>query len=442
MPNCELEIRECRADAADFADVLRQLQTPPQDDDVQNCVAKILSRVQKGGDAALLEITAELDKVHAKSIADLRISPSQMHAAVEVIPPALRRALQDMAERVRRYHERQKPQDWEMEDENGNQMGERFLPVSRAAVYAPGGRAAYPSSVLMGVIPAKVAGVESIIVITPPQAEGEDGKPLPVVLAAAAIAGADEMLCLGGAQAAAAAAFGTASIPRADVFVGPGNMYQTEAKRQLAGRIGLDSPAGPSEVLILADESANPTWVAADMLAQAEHDPQAQSILVTDSAQFAAAVRGALAVQLADAPRAEIIRRSLATRGALIVAADMAACCEVANHIAAEHVQIFCAAAAQVAAQIRNVGGLFIGAYSCTAFGDYGAGPNHVLPTNRAARFASPLGVQNFLKRSGWLAASAAGAAALSTGVCLLAESELLPAHAHSAALRGNFKGN
>ena len=428
-------INRLNAEDADFAKQLAQLRAPPPTaSKIQHAVTDIIAQVKNDGDRALLALCAKFDDFCPPTANDLYVSESALAAAQTDVSPSLLAALQDAAARIRNYHCRQRPQSWQYTDDDGNMFGERILPVAHAAIYAPGGQAAYPSSVLMGVIPAKIANVDKITLLTP-----AIGGTVPMAtLAAAHIAGADSVLMLGGAQAVAAAAFGTPTIPRADVIVGPGNAFVAEAKRQLCGCIGIDSLAGPSEVLIIADNTANPLWVAADMLAQAEHDIDAQSILISPSREHVEQVAMAIAAQIAKQPRAALIAQSLAARGALIIARDIEDCCRIADDIAAEHVQIMCAKAPEVAARLRHAGGIFIGAHSSVALGDYGAGPNHILPTAQTARFASPLGVGNFVKRTGILQTTAAGARPLAQTAAILAAAEGLFAHAASAQLRAD----
>ena len=425
-------INRLNADENDFIASLMRLRQPPDGEDVHDVVAAIIRRVREEGDAALVELSAKFDGNTASQAAELFISPAELQAACSKIQPEIMKEIENAAARVRNYHQQQKTESWQSTDAHGNICGERVAAVSRAAVYAPGGQAAYPSSALMGLIPAKVAGVSEVFLMTP----AAKGSVPPITLAAAATAGADGVWMLGGAQAVAAAAFGTETVARADVIVGPGNVYVAEAKRQLCGQIGIDSLAGPSEVLIVCDETANPDWVAADMLAQAEHDRHAQSIAISPNASFLDEVAAAMATQIQQQPRADIIAQSLASRGALITAKDMVACCQIANEIAAEHVQVMCADAVNVASQIHHAGGIFIGEYSCVPLGDYGAGPNHVLPTAQTARFASPLGVEHFLKRTGILHINANGAPPVVKTAVALAKAEGLFAHASSAMLR------
>ena len=425
-------INRLDAGADGFAESLARLLRIPEADDIADAVAAIIRRVRDDGDAALLELSAKFDDFRPAAAADLYVSPRAIAEARAAIPAAALSALQTAAARVREYHRRQKPESWEFADSFGNMVGERISPVLRAAVYAPGGRAAYPSSVLMGVIPAKIAGVPEVLLLTP----AAGGAVSPLTLAAAAEAGADRILMCGGAQAIAAAAFGTESVPRADVVAGPGNAFVAEAKRQLCGRIGVDSLAGPSEVLILSDGSASPEWTAADVIAQAEHDSLAQSIVVSPVREHLDEIAAALARQVPKQPRAAIIAESLAARGALIFAPDMDACIRIADEVAAEHVQVMCADAENIAARVRCAGGLFIGAHSPVSLGDYGAGPNHILPTGGTARFASPLGAGHFMKRAGVLRANPEGAAILAETAAVLAEAEGLFAHAAAAKMR------
>ena len=428
-----IDIARLDSKQPDFAKALRVLRQPPQEEDTRATVADIIQQVRLEGDAALLRLTQKLDHFGAASAAELLVSAEDLAAASAQLSEDIKRALTDAAARLAEYHRRQLPQSWQYTDAHGNRCGERAAAVSRAAVYAPGGKAAYPSSVLMGIVPAKIAGVEEVILFTP----AASGDIPPVTLAAAHLAGADKVIKLGGAQAVAAAALGTETIPRADVIVGPGNSYVAEAKRQLCGAIGIDSFAGPSEVLIICDDVADAEWVAADLLAQAEHDEQAQSIALSPSADFLQQVAEALTRRIEQEPRQAVIRHSLAARGALIVAADMAECCRIADDIAAEHLQVMCAEAETVASKIRHAGGIFVGAYSSVPLGDYGAGPNHVLPTAGSARFASPLGVRHFIKHTGIFCATAAGAKAPAKTAAVLAQIEGLAAHAHAAMLRG-----
>lgn len=436
-------------DDGDFAAKVRALRKPPNAaPEVAGRVADIINRVREGGYAALCDITAELDgkvdgevciKINDKTRADITAKAD----------PDLLAALQTAAARLRQYHRRQLPQEWEKErekekdnpkahyqewqfaDDDGNILGEIASPVHRAMIYAPGGKAAYPSSVLMGAIPAKMAGVRDICIATP----ARGGEINPAVLLAAVVAGADSVWKFGGAQAVAAFAFGCPPvIPRADIIAGPGNVYVAEAKRQLFGAIALDSIAGPSEVVILFDKTANPQWVAADLLAQAEHDEDAICIGITDS--DCGAVMDALAAQLKTMARADIAARALAKGGALITARDINQCCEITNAFAPEHLQIMVEDAEGIAARITTAAAVFVGMQTPVAFGDYCAGTNHVLPTGGAARFFSPLSARHFIRRSSIFRASTKGAAKLATTTATIAKAEGFYAHANSALLR------
>ncbi|MCH9758223.1 MAG: histidinol dehydrogenase [Proteobacteria bacterium] len=416
-----------------FGAQLQTLLLPPADDAlVRQRVRAILDDIEQRGDAALLELSARFDNFSPATAADFEVPAATLAAAKEQIPAQLCADLQLAAERLRDYHQRQLPKNWNYEDQHGNHLGEKTTAVERAVIYAPGGTAAYPSSVLMGGIPATIAGVDEIILTTP----ATNGILPPITLAAAAIAGYDRVFMLGGAQAIIGFAIGSETLPVADVIVGPGNAYVAEAKRQVFGSVGIDSIAGPSEVLIISDGSADPDWIAADLAAQAEHDTVAQSILISDNREHINKVIAALEALVPTLARADIIRAALSTRGACILADDIDDCCVLADDIAPEHLQIMTADPEQVAQNIRNAGSIFLGNYGSVPFGDYLAGTNHVLPTAGTARFSSPLGVEHFIKRSSTFFASAAGAAALAPVVGRLADAEGLSAHAHSARLR------
>ena len=417
----------------DFADRFRALRAPPAAmDSIRERVAEIIAAVRARGDDALLEFVRRHDNFAAERAADLKVSDAEIRAAQKNIAPELRDAMEFAAKRIRAYHEKQKPESREFADAHGSVFGERIHPVSRAVVYAPGGKAAYPSSVLMGVVPAKIAGVAEILVCTP----GGDSDSIRTTLAAAAIAGADGVFRVGGAHAAAAFALGTETIPRADKIVGPGGAHVTEAKRQLCGACGFDSLAGPSEIFIVADGSANPLWAAADLVAQAEHDEMAQCVLATPDAALADSVFAKLEELAARAPRAKIIRAALAGRGALIAAGSLRECAGLANEFAPEHLQLMGAEAEKLAGEIRNAGAVFIGERSCVPFGDYCAGTNHILPTSGGARFGSGLGVWDFVRRTETVRISESGAAGLAKATAILAEAEGFPAHAFAARLR------
>jgi histidinol dehydrogenase len=399
---------------------------------VQQAVSDIISDVRARGDAAVLDLTKRFDRLDVASIAELEVPRSEMQRALEGLPVEQRKALEIACERVRSYHTHQLQQDWEISEADGTRLGQRVTPLDRVGIYVPGGKASYPSSVLMNAMPAKVAGVAEIIMVAPTPG-GERNQ---LVLAAAALAGVDRVFTIGGAQAVAALAYGTESIPAVDKIVGPGNAYVAEAKRRVFGRVGIDMVAGPSEVLVISDASGDPDWVAMDLFAQAEHDERAQSILLCPDAAYLARVEESIARLLPTMPRAEIIAVSLRERGALIQVRDLDEACEIANYIAAEHLELSVEDPEALLPKIRHAGAIFIGHWSVEALGDYCAGPNHVLPTGRSARFSSPLGVYDFQKRSSLIRISQAGAAALAPVAATLAYGEGLQAHARSAEYR------
>ncbi len=399
---------------------------------VQQAVSDIINDVRTRGDAAVLDLTKRFDRLDVGSIAELEVPHADMQRALEGLPAEQRKALEVACERVRSYHTHQLQQDWEISEADGTRLGQRVTPLDRVGIYVPGGKASYPSSVLMNAMPAKVAGVAEIIMVAPTPG-GERNQ---LVLAAAALAGVDRVFTIGGAQAVAALAYGTESIPAVDKIVGPGNAYVAEAKRRVFGRVGIDMVAGPSEVLVISDASGDPDWVAMDLFAQAEHDERAQSILLCPDAAYLARVEESIARLLPTMPRAEIIAVSLRERGALIQVRDLDEACEIANYIAAEHLELSVEDPEALLPKIRHAGAIFIGHWSVEALGDYCAGPNHVLPTGRSARFSSPLGVYDFQKRSSLIRISQAGAAALAPVAATLAYGEGLQAHARSAEYR------
>ncbi len=406
------------------------------DEAIDRSVAQILADVKERGDAAVLEASNRFDRLNANSIAELEISQAELQAALVSLAPARRAALEAAADRVRAYHERQKAEcgsaGFSYTEADGTVLGQKVTPLDRVGIYVPGGKAAYPSSVLMNAIPAKVAGVQEVIMVVPTP----DGVKNSLVLAAAAIAGVDRVFTIGGAQAVAALAYGTKTIPAVDKIVGPGNAYVAAAKRRVFGTVGIDMIAGPSEILIICDGTTDPDWVAMDLFSQAEHDELAQSILLCPDAAYLDAVSASIARLLDGMPRKDIIRTSLANRGALIKVATMQQACDIANHIAAEHLEISAENPQQWADQIRHAGAMFLGRYSSEALGDYCAGPNHVLPTSRTARFSSPLGVYDFQKRSSMIYVSQQGAQSLGSIAAELAYGEGLQAHARSAEYR------
>ena len=402
-------------------------------EEVERDVRAILADVDRRGDTAVLEHTRRLDHLEAASVADLEIPRERLQAALEGLDAETRSALETAERRIRGHAEQQRGEHHEHRDAQGNRLGERVTPLDRVGVYVPGGRAAYPSSVLMNVVPARVAGVGEIIMVVP----APGGELAELVLAAAALAGADRVFTVGGAQAVAALAYGTETIPAVDKIVGPGNAWVAAAKRQVFGRVGIDSIAGPSEVAILADGSMDPEWAALDLFAQAEHDEMAQAILVSPDRDYLDRVAEQAEALIDEMPRAAIIRASLSGRGALIRVPDLAAGVAVMNRIAPEHLELAVTDPEALLADIRHAGAIFMGHYSPEAFGDYCAGPNHVLPTSGTARFSSPLGVADFQKRSSIIQCAPEGVDELVRASEVLARAEGLEAHARSAAVRG-----
>ena len=402
------------------------------DDHVFKAVMEILHAVKTKGDAAVVEYTNRFDRMQAASMAELEIPRARLEEAVGKLAPERRAALEKAAERVRAYHERQRMESWTYTEADGTVLGQQVTPLDRAGLYVPGGKAAYPSSVLMNAIPAKVAGVPELIMVVPTP----DGEVNELVLAAAYISGVDRVFAIGGAQAVAALAYGTETVPQVDKIVGPGNIYVATAKRMVFGTVGIDMIAGPSEILVVCDGKTDPDWIAMDLFSQAEHDEDAQSILVCPDAGFIEQVEASIEKLLHDMPRAQIIRTSLKDRGALIQVRDMDEAVEVANHIAPEHLELSVEDAEEMAKRIRHAGAIFMGRYTAEALGDYCAGPNHVLPTSRTARFSSPLGVYDFQKRSSLIGCSADGASELGKIASELAHGEGLTAHARSAEYR------
>jgi histidinol dehydrogenase len=402
------------------------------DREIEQRVAAILEDVRVRGDAALLHYTSRLDRLEAAGGAQLELDPGRLESALAAIAAEDREALQFAADRIRRYAERQRLESWSYVEDDGTVLGQQVIPLERVGLYVPGGKAAYPSSVLMNAIPAKVAGVPELIMTVP----APGGHLNELVLAAASIAGVDRVFTLGGAQAIAALAYGTQSVPRVDKIVGPGNIYVATAKRMVFGIVGIDMVAGPSEIVVVCDGSAEPDWVAMDLFSQAEHDEDAQAILVTPEASFLERVTASIERLLPSLERAEIVRSSLGRRGALLEVRDLQEAVEVVNFIAPEHLELSVAEPNALLPWIRHAGAIFLGPYTAEALGDYCAGPNHVLPTARTARFASPLGVYDFQKRSSILQCSPAGAQTLGTVAVRLARGEGLTAHARSAEYR------
>ncbi|MBZ9538467.1 histidinol dehydrogenase [Modicisalibacter tunisiensis] len=402
------------------------------DAEVQARVASIIQAVRARGDAALVELTARFDRLSVDGMASLTLSAERLAEAYEGLPEAQREALRHAAERVRAYHQHQKPESWQYTEADGTVLGQKITPLDRAGIYVPGGKAAYPSSVLMNAIPAHVAGVNEIIMVVPTP----DGVLNELVLAAAHLAGVDRVFTVGGAQAVAALAYGTESVPRVDKIVGPGNIYVATAKRAVFGQVGIDMIAGPSEILVVSDGGTDPEWLAMDLFSQAEHDEDAQAILVSWDDAHLDAVEAAIERLLPTLEREAIIRQSLQARGALIRCRDRDEALALTNRIAPEHLELSVAEPDALLAQVRHAGAIFMGRYTAEALGDYCAGPNHVLPTSGTARFSSPLGVYDFQKRSSLIHCSAEGAASLGQTASVLARGESLTAHARSAESR------
>ncbi|MFN3416844.1 MAG: histidinol dehydrogenase [Caldimonas sp.] len=432
-----VQIRQLATTTPDFeAEFQRVLHWAAQTDHaIETRVAEILADVRQRGDAAVLEYTARFDGLNAASVAALELSPAELKAAFEAIPASQREALQAAAQRVRAYHERQLEacgRSWSYRDEDGTLLGQKVTPLDRVGIYVPGGKAAYPSSVLMNAIPAHVAGVGEIIMVVPTP-KGEKNL---LVLAAAHVAGVNRAFTVGGAQAVAALAYGTATIPKVDKITGPGNAYVASAKKHVFGTVGIDMIAGPSEILVLADGSTPADWVAMDLFSQAEHDELAQSILLCPDAGYIAQVKAAIDRLLPGMPRRDIIRASLEGRGALILTRSMEEACEISNRIAPEHLEVSSREPGRWEPLLRHAGAIFLGAYTSESLGDYCAGPNHVLPTSGTARFSSPLGVYDFQKRSSLIEVSEQGAQVLGTIAAELAYGEGLQAHARAAEFR------
>lgn len=403
-----------------------------QDDSIDAVVANILKDVKTRGDAAVLDYTNRFDKTSATSMAALEISQQELTAALNGLPVAQREALEAAAARVKKYHEKQVMQSWQYTEADGTVLGQQVTSLDRVGLYVPGGKAAYPSSVLMNAIPAKVAGVQELIMVVPTP----NGEKNQLVLAAAAVCGVDRVFCIGGAQAVGALAYGTETIPQVDKIVGPGNAYVAAAKRRVFGVVGIDMVAGPSEILVICDGQTNPDWVAMDLFSQAEHDELAQAILLSPDAEFLQAVEQSIQKLLIEMPRKEIISTSLTNRGALILVKDLDEAAEICNFIAPEHLELSVADPVSLSKKIKHAGAIFMGRDTCEALGDYCAGPNHVLPTSRTARFSSPLGVYDFQKRSSLIMVSSDGAQMLGKIASTLAHGEGLQAHARSAEFR------
>ena len=421
-----------------FSGQLKELLQISEEDvsAIELSVANILRDVQNNGDAAVLRMTKQFDRLDASSMQELELTQSQMQEAFKSLPEEQKSALEAAALRVRNYHERQKQESgchsWEYTEADGTTLGQKVTPIDRVGLYVPGGKAAYPSSVLMNAIPSKVAGAQEVIMVVPTP----DGLHNQLVLAAAYVAGVDRAFTIGGAQAVGALAYGTQTIPAVDKIVGPGNAYVACAKRRVFGTVGIDMIAGPSEILVICDGTTNPDWVAMDLFSQAEHDEMAQSILLCPYADFIESVAQSIEKLLPDMPRKEVIRTSLTNRGAMILVKDMAQACEISNQIAPEHMEISAQNPRECLPLIRHAGAIFLGKFTSESLGDYCAGPNHVLPTSRTARFSSPLGVYDFVKRSSLIEVSQEGANTLGKIANTLALGEGLQAHAMAAQMR------
>ena len=417
--------------------LLSSLSLPSADDEaIDVAVLNILAKVKSEGDAAVLAFTKQFDRLHVASVTELEISQEELKKAYEGLLAEQKNALDVAAQRVRAYHEKQKIEagchSWEYEEADGTRLGQKVTALDRVGIYVPGGKAAYPSSVLMNAIPAKVAGVKEVIMVVPTP----DGARNSLVLAAAYLAGVDRVFTIGGAQAVGALAYGTQTMPSVDKIVGPGNAYVAAAKRRVFGTVGIDMIAGPSEILVLCDGSSNPDWIAMDLFSQAEHDELAQSILLCPDEKYIEQVQASINKLLPEMPRKKVIETSLTNRALLIQVKDMGEACEIANAIAAEHLEICAAEPRKWAELIRHAGAIFMGNYTSESLGDYCAGPNHVLPTARTARFSSPLGVYDFIKRSSMIEVSEAGAQTLGAVASTLAHGEGLTAHARAAEMR------
>ena len=429
-----INVRRFATTDDDFDEKLKALLAfeTAQDDSVDVVVAAILKDVKKRGDAAVLEYTNRFDKTNATSLTELEVSKDELTAALNGLPLEQRQALQSAADRVRSYHEKQLMASWSYTEADGTLLGQQVTSLDRVGLYVPGGKAAYPSSVLMNAIPAKVAGVSELIMVVPTP----NGEKNALVLAAAAISGVDRVFCIGGAQAVGAMAYGTETVPQVDKIVGPGNAYVAAAKRRVFGVVGIDMVAGPSEILVICDGKTNPDWVAMDLFSQAEHDELAQAILLSPDAAFLDKVSASIQKLVEEMPRKDIITTSLTDRGALILVRDLDEAAEISNYIAPEHLELSMDEPLAFSKKIKHAGAIFMGRDTCEAIGDYCAGPNHVLPTSRTARFSSPLGVYDFQKRSSLIMVSAAGAQTLGKIASVLARGEGLQAHARSAEFR------
>ena len=429
-----ISIKQLATSTADFWRELDNLLAweSVSNEQVFSTVKNIITDIRRKGDAALIELSNKLDRLSVSTMDELTISTDRLKQALEQLDPVQRKALETAAARVRLYHEKQLMPSWQYTEDDGTMLGQQITALERVGLYVPGGKATYPSSVLMNAIPAKVAGVEEIIMVVPTP----DGEVNQMVLAAAQIAGVTKVFTIGGAQAVAALAYGTETVPTVDKIVGPGNIYVATAKSLVFGKVGIDMIAGPSEILVVCDGKTNPDWIAMDLFSQAEHDEDAQSILVSEDKEFLNAVEASINKLVNEMERKDIIKTSLNERGAFIHVKDMAEAIKVANYIAPEHLELSVDDPASVVKSIRHAGAIFMGRYTAEALGDYCAGPNHVLPTSRTARFSSPLGVYDFQKRSSLIMCSEEGASELGKVASVLARGESLTAHARSAEYR------
>ncbi|MBQ0808220.1 MAG: histidinol dehydrogenase [Porticoccus sp.] len=434
MPNRSIDIKRLS-----YADINFDVQLEAllaweniSDSDVGQVVDDVLADVRQRGDQALIDYTNRFDRRKVSSMAELEVSAEDLQQALVSITDIERQSLEIAAERISHYHQHQKQESWNYREADGTLLGQQITPLDRVGIYVPGGKASYPSSVLMNALPAKVAGVSEIVMVVP----APEGELSPLVLAAAAIAGVDRVFTVGGAQAIGALAFGTESVPRVDKIVGPGNIYVATAKRAVFGSVGLDMVAGPSEILVVCDGETDPDWIAMDLFSQAEHDEDAQSILISPNAGFLDRVKASMDALLPTMERAEIIRAALENRSALIAVADMSEAMGLINRIAPEHLELSVADPESWLPEIRHAGAIFMGRYTAEALGDYCAGPNHVLPTSATARFSSPLGVYDFQKRTSIIMCSAEGASTLGKTASVLARGETFTAHARSAEYR------
>ena len=429
-----LQIRTLDASSVDFSTHLKDALAWESiaNTAVESRVQEILADVRARGDQALVEWTNRLDNVDVADMQALTIGTERLQQSLDALPADQLKALQTAADRIRRYHEKQKQDSWQYTDDDGSVYGQKVTPIDRVGMYVPGGKASYPSTVLMDAIPARVAGVQEIIATLPTPG----GEKNPLVLAALALAGVDRVFTVGGAQAVAALAYGTETIPRVDKIVGPGNIYVATAKRAVFGQVGIDMVAGPSEILVICDGQTNPDWIAMDLFSQAEHDEDAQSILVSTNADFIAAVQESIEKLLPEMPRRDIIMASLESRGVMIKVSDMKEAADVCNQIAPEHVELSVADPESLMADIRHAGAIFLGRYTSESLGDYCAGPSHVLPTSGTARFSSALGVYDFQKRSSIIKCSDKAARELAGTASVLANAEGLIAHARAAEMR------